>query len=73
MFKCFFFPSFFFGFAVVNFGAFDFDEEIEDNNDIVYNELEDWQKREVDEGDYDSYNFEEDELEEDDYYYEDDK
>ena len=36
MFKCFFFPSFFFGFAVVNFGAFDFDEEImiEEGNDI---------------------------------------
>ena len=51
----------------------DYDEEIEDNNDIVYRELEDWQKREVDDGNYDSYNFEEDELEEDDYYYEDDK
>ena len=53
--------------------AIEYDEEIEDDNDIVYNELEDWQKREVDEGNYDSYNFEEDELEEDDYYYEDDK
>lgn len=51
------------------------DENLEDikNNDIVYRELEDWQQREVDEGNYDSYNFEEDELEEDDYYYEDDK
>ena len=27
MFKCFFLPSFFFGFAVVNFGALDFEEE----------------------------------------------
>ena len=43
------------------------------DNDIVYRELEDWQKREVDENDYDSYNFEEEELEDDDYYYEDDK
>lgn len=50
-----------------------YDEEIEDNNDIVYNELEEWQKREVDEGIYDSYNFEEEELEEDDYYYDDDR
>ena len=42
-------------------------------DDIVYRELEDWQKKEVDEGRYDSYNFEEEELEEDDYYSEDDK
>lgn len=41
--------------------------------DIVYEELEGWQKKEVDQGKYDSYNFEEEELEEDDYYYEDDK
>lgn len=39
--------------------------------DIVYDSLEDWQKEEVDEGNYDSYNFEEEELEEDDYYNED--
>lgn len=51
----------------------EYEEPNEYNDDIVYNELEDWQKREVDEGNYDSYNFEEDELEEDDYYYEDDK
>ena len=53
--------------------------DIDDNDykdykdDIVYRELEDWQKKEVDEGRYDSYNFEEEELEEDDYYSEDDK
>lgn len=43
------------------------------NHDIVYDELEDYQKREVDGGNYDSYNFEEEELEEDDYFYEDDE
>ena len=58
--------------------SYDYNEDDEnldalENNDIVYRELEDWQQREVDEGNYDSYNFEEDELEEDDYYYEDDK
>lgn len=37
-------------------------------------DLEDWQKDLVRKGDYDPWNFEEDgELEEDDYYYEDDK
>lgn len=41
--------------------------------DIVYKELDDWQKKEVNEGNYDSYNFEEEELEEDDYYNEDDE
>ena len=60
-----------------NYGQYnnDIDDYIEDDSnsdDIVYNELEDWQKREVDEENYDSYNFEEEELEEDDYYYEDD-
>ena len=49
------------------------DSDKKNNEDIVYNELEDWQKGEVEAGNYDSYNFEEDELEEDDYYYEDDK
>jgi len=42
-------------------------------NNIVYNELEDWQKNEVDNGNYDETSFEEEELEEDDYYSEDDK
>jgi len=42
------------------------------NDDIVYDSLEDWQKKEVDEGNYDSTSFEEEDLEEDDYYYEDD-
>lgn len=47
-------------------------EEVEEKEDIVYRELEDWQKKEVDEGNYDETSFEEDELEEDDYYNEDD-
>ena len=34
--------------------------------------LEDWQKEEVKKGNYDPWNFEEEELEEDDYYSEDD-
>lgn len=48
-------------------------EDTEEDDDIVYDSLEDWQKKEVDEGNYDSYNFEEEELEEDDYYNEDDE
>jgi hypothetical protein len=36
-------------------------------------DLEEWQKELVRKGDYDVYNFEEDDLEEDDYYYDDDK
>lgn len=39
--------------------------------DIVYKSLDGDQKKEVDEGNYDPYNFEEDELEDDDYYSED--
>ena len=40
-------------------------------DDIVYDSLEDWQKKEVDNGGYDSTSFEEEDLEEDDYYFED--
>ena len=42
------------------------------SDDIVYKELEDWQKKEVDNDNYDETSFEEDELEDDDYYSEDD-
>ena len=42
-------------------------EENIDNYD-----LEDWQKELVDDGSYEPYNFEEEELEDDDYYSEDD-
>lgn len=46
-------------------------EELEKEMDAY--DLEDWQKDLVRKGDYDPWNFEEDgELEEDDYYYEDD-
>ena len=61
-------------------GFFDILNSIDDNsnddleermNDL---ELEDWQKNLVREGKYDPENFEESEdLEEDDYYYEDDE
>ena len=47
------------------FGLFSF---MNDNN-----ELTDEQKNEVKKGNYDPWNFEEEDLEEDDYYYEDDK
>lgn len=47
------------------------------NNKIEKNidnyDLEDWQKELVDDGSYEPYNFEEEELEDDDYYSEDDE
>ena len=43
------------------------DEELDDYG------LEDWQKVEVKEGRYDPWNFEEEDLEDDDYYFEDDE
>ena len=50
----------------------DIDEELETEMDTYC--LEDWQKDLVRKGEYNPWNFEEDgELEEDDYYYEDDK
>ena len=50
----------------------EYDEELEKEMDMYA--LTDWQKEEVRKGNYDPWNFEEDgELEEDDYYYEDDK
>ena len=54
------------------------DEQQNDNNSEYTDEeldnygLEDWQKEEVKKGNYDPWNFEEEELEEDDYYSEDD-
>ena len=44
------------------------DDNKKDNND-----LEDWQKELVKENRYDTFNFEEEELEDDDYYSEDDE
>ena len=64
------------------FGLFSFMNDQQEDNNSEYSEysdeeldnygLEDWQKEEVKKGNYDPWNFEE-ELEEDDYYYEDDK
>ena len=61
------------------FGLFSFLEEQQNKNDSKYTneeldsyELEDWQKELVKKGEYDPWNFEEDDLEEDDYYQEDD-
>lgn len=47
------------------FGLFSF---MNDNN-----ELNEEQKEEIKKGNYDAWNFEEEELEDDDYYFEDDK
>ena len=62
------------------FGLFSFMNEQEKKNNSEYTDeeldtygLEDWQKDEVKKGNYDPCNFEEEDLEEDDYYYEDDK
>lgn len=60
------------------FGLFSFmNEQQKDNNEYTDEELdnyglEDWQKEEVKKGSYDPWNFEEEDLEEDDYYSEDD-
>lgn len=42
------------------------------NKDDNYDYLEDWQKKEVKKGNYDSDDFEEDDIDEDSYYSEDD-
>ena len=47
--------------------------DTEDDNKKDNNDLEDWQKEWVKEKKYDSFNFEEEELEDDDYYSEDDE
>ena len=53
-------------------GFFDSDnEELEER--MNNSDLEDWQKDLVRKGEYDPENFEEEELDEDDYYYEDDE
>lgn len=61
------------------FGLFSFMNEEQEKNNSEYTEeeldaygLEDWQKEEVKKGNYDPWNFEEEDLEEDDYYSEDD-
>lgn len=47
--------------------------DTEDDNKKDNNDLEDWQKELVKENKYDSFNFEEEELEDNDYYSEDDE
>ena len=61
------------------FGLFSFMNEQQEKNNSEYTDeeldaygLEDWQKEEVKKGNYDPWNFEEEDLEEDDYYNEDD-
>ena len=55
-------------------GVFDI---LNDNDDLEERmddlDLDDWQKDLVRKGEYDPENFEEEELDEDDYYYEDDE
>lgn len=47
--------------------------DTQDDNKKDNNNLEDWQNKLVKEGKYNSFNFEEEELEDDDYYSEDDE
>ena len=47
--------------------------DTEDDNKKDNNDLEDWQKELVNENKYDSFNFDEEELEDDDYYSDDDE
>ena len=57
------------------YGLFSYMDENqkETDEDEVYNNLEDWQKEEVKKGNEDSWNFEEEDLEDDDYYSDDDE
>ena len=54
------------------FGMFNFmnDESDKDNEDN--NELTDWQKEEIKKGNYDPWDFEEDDIDDDSFYSEDD-
>ena len=61
-----------------DYGLFSFLNDEQNNNNNSNNkdnnyDLEDWQKKEVKKGNYDETAFEEDEIEEDDYYSEDDE
>ena len=48
-----------------------FEELLKDKKDDDNNELTKAQKEEIKKGNYDPWNFEEEDLEEDDYYYDD--
>ena len=56
-----------------DYGLFSFlnDQNKKDEDDEVYDNLEDWQKEEVKKGNEDPWNFEEEDLEDDDYYSDD--
>ena len=57
-----------------DYGLFSFlNDEQNNNKDDNYDYLKDWQKREVKKGNYDSADFEEDDIDEDSYYSEDDE
>ena len=62
-----------------DYGLFSFmnDQQKDINSEYIDEKLdnyglEDWQKEEVKKGNFDPWNFEEEDLDEDDYYYEDD-
>ena len=62
-----------------DYGVLSYMNDEEDNNSEYTDEeidsygLEDWQKEEVKKGNYDPWSFEEEDLEDDDYYGEDDE
>lgn len=58
-----------------DYGLFTFfnEQTNQDEEDEVYNNLEDWQKEELKKGNYDPWSFEEEDQEDDDYYNEDDE
>ena len=65
------------GIAIADYLTRDKDDEYENESEYTEEEmddygLEDWQKDLVRKGEYNPWNFEEEDLEEDDYYYEDD-
>lgn len=54
------------------FGMFNFMIEESDKDNDDNNELTDWQKEEIRKGNYDPWDFEEDDVDDDSYYSEDD-
>ena len=54
------------------FGMFSFMNEESDKDKDDNNELTEWQKEEIKKGNYDPWDFEEDDMDDDSYYSEDD-
>lgn len=54
------------------FGMFSFMNEESDKDEDDNNELTEWQKEEIKKGNYDSWDFEENDVDDDSYYSEDD-